>query len=237
MVRFLRLRCDRSLRLTADEREEFVESDRRAVGRSGTVSRKGLDCTDRSVYKGTMPPKLVSDALLMDRLIDVFRQEGFEGASLARLQDASGLKRSSLYHRFPDGKNDMACAVVAEVTNRFSTSILSAAGTDSPLEDRIAEIGRKLVAFYDDGHLPCLLDTMSIGQPAEEVADLIQQAASAWINALAGLSREAGHSRRNAQVRATDAVAAIQGSLVIARTTDDRSAFERAIAALPERLV
>ena len=184
-----------------------------------------------------MPPKLVSDALLMDRLIEVFRQEGFEGASLARLQDASGLKRSSLYHRFPDGKTDMACAVVAEVTKRFGTSILAATGTDSPLEDRVRDIGRNLMGFYDDGHLPCLLDSMSIGQPDRGVADLLDQAVRAWINALAGLSREAGHSRRDAQIRAADAVAGIQGALVLARTTNDRSAFERAIAALPERLL
>jgi len=173
----------------------------------------------------------------MDRLIDVFRREGFEGASLARLQDASGLKRSSLYHRFPEGKNDMARAVVAEVTNRFGTRILAAAGTDSPLEDRITEIGQNLVGFYDDGQLPCLLDSMSIGQPAEDVAELLDQATTAWINALAGLSREAGHNRREAQIRATDAVVAIQGALVLARITGDRSAFERAITALPERLL
>ncbi len=173
----------------------------------------------------------------MDRLIEVFRQEGFEGASLARLQDASGLKRSSLYHRFPAGKNDMACAVVAEVTNRFGTTILAAASTDEPLEDRINEIGRNLVSFYDDGHLPCLLDTMSIGQPAGDLADLLEQAMTTWISVLAGLSRDAGHSRSDAQVRATDAVASIQGALVVARTTNNHNAFERAIALLPERLL
>ena len=105
----------------------------------------------------------------MDRLIDVFRNEGFDGASLARLQEASGLKRSSLYHRFPDGKRDMACAAVAEVTNRFGEHILAAAESDSPLEERIEEIGRNLITFYSDGHLPCLLDTMSIGEPEESI--------------------------------------------------------------------
>ena len=72
---------------------------------------------------------------------------------------------------------------------------------------------------------------------ADDVAELLDQATTAWINALAGLSREAGHSRREAQVRATDAVVAIQGALVLARITGDRSAFERAITALPERLL
>jgi TetR/AcrR family transcriptional repressor of lmrAB and yxaGH operons len=184
-----------------------------------------------------MPPKLVSDTQLMDRLVDVFRKEGFEGASLSRLQDASGLKRSSLYHRFPAGKNDMATAVVAEVTRRFGADILAAATTDAPLEERIGDIGRNLISFYEDGHLPCLLDSMSIGQPAHEVAELLDQAVTAWIDTLAALAEQAGHGRSQAKARATDAVAAIQGALVVARITGDRSAFERAIAVLPERLI
>ena len=184
-----------------------------------------------------MPPKIVSDTQLMDRLIDVFRHEGFDGASLARLQEASGLKRSSLYYRFPDGKRDMACAVVAEVTNRFGGYILAAAGADAPLEERLEEIGRKLNTFYSDGHLPCLLDTMSIGEPEERLGHLLDQATNGWIDTLAGLAQEAGRSRSEARERATDAVAAIQGALVIGRTTGDHTAFERAIAALAERLM
>ena len=46
------------------------------------------------------------------RLMKVFRREGYEGASLSRLSEATGLGRSSLYHHFPRGKEDMAAAVL-----------------------------------------------------------------------------------------------------------------------------
>lgn len=184
-----------------------------------------------------MAPKLVSDTQLLDRLIEVFRLHGFEGASLARLQEASGLGRSSLYHRFPAGKNDMANAVVAEMSHRFASDLLDVSSTDGSVEARIQEIGRKLSSFFDGGGgLPCLIDTLSIGSPTQEVSDLLNGALTFWIDTLAELSQEAGHSRSDAGVRATDAVAAIEGALVVARTTGDRSVFERAIAALPERL-
>ena len=48
---------------------------------------------------------------VVDRLTRVFRREGYDGASLARLSEATGLGRSSLYHHFPRGKEDMADAV------------------------------------------------------------------------------------------------------------------------------
>jgi TetR/AcrR family transcriptional repressor of lmrAB and yxaGH operons len=184
-----------------------------------------------------MAPKLVSDTQLMDRLIGVFRTDGYEGASLSRLQEATGLKRSSLYHRFPAGKNDMARAVVAEVSRRFVDDILSLSATDAPLGERVEGIGARLKAFFEDGHLPCLLDTMSIGEPSRDVAELLHAAMGAWIDTLARLSREAGHPRPEARLRATDAVVAIEGALVVARITDDRTAFERAIAQLAERLM
>jgi TetR/AcrR family transcriptional repressor of lmrAB and yxaGH operons len=184
-----------------------------------------------------MPPKLVSDTQLMDRLIEVFRNEGFEGASLALLQDASGLKRSSLYHRFPAGKNDMARAAVAEVSARFATDILSAGAEDAPLDSRLQEIGERLTWFFDDGHLQCLLDALSIGEPTQAVAELLNAAMTAWINTFAGLAEEAGHTRIDGLQRATDAVAAIEGALVVARVTGDRAVFERAIGSLPERLI
>ncbi len=55
----------------------------------------------------------VEDEDLMHRLSEVFKEYGYEGASLAILSQASGLKRPSLYHRFPRGKQQMAEEVLS----------------------------------------------------------------------------------------------------------------------------
>ena len=54
-----------------------------------------------------MPAPLHTKEEVVERLLAVLRRDGFEGASLSVLSEATGLGRSSLYHHFPDGKSDM----------------------------------------------------------------------------------------------------------------------------------
>ena len=64
------------------------------------------------------------DDVIIDRLSDVFRSQGYEGASLTKLSEATGLQRASLYYRFPGGKQEMAEAVLAQIDARIATGIL-----------------------------------------------------------------------------------------------------------------
>ncbi|MEO0971892.1 MAG: helix-turn-helix domain-containing protein, partial [Pseudomonadota bacterium] len=57
-------------------------------------------------------PASINDDDLLDRLSSVFREVGYEEASMALLASASGLKKASLYHRFPGGKEQMAREVL-----------------------------------------------------------------------------------------------------------------------------
>jgi len=51
------------------------------------------------------------DALLR-QLGQVFRERGYEGATLTQLAAATGLGKASLYHHFPGGKAEMADVLV-----------------------------------------------------------------------------------------------------------------------------
>lgn len=54
----------------------------------------------------------MDDKALLDHIMIVFRTHGYDGASLSRISEATGLQRASLYHRFPDGKLQMGKAVL-----------------------------------------------------------------------------------------------------------------------------
>ena len=49
-----------------------------------------------------------------DRLVTaatrLFRQRGYDGTGVAEILAAAGVPKGSLYHHFPDGKADLACA-------------------------------------------------------------------------------------------------------------------------------
>ena len=60
-----------------------------------------------------MPATKVTDDEVFQNIAEVFRTYGYEGASIRLLSEATGLERASLYHRFPNGKEGMAVAVIA----------------------------------------------------------------------------------------------------------------------------
>jgi AcrR family transcriptional regulator len=184
-----------------------------------------------------MPPRLVSDTELVDRLTELFRSEGFESSSLAEIARATGLQKSSLYHRFPGGKEQMAADVAQAVIDRFAGEILAPLFGDGPAEDRIRAVGRNLDRFYAGGARRCLLDVLSVGHPGAGASAALADAANGWIAAFASVARAAGARPKEATARAQDAIAGIEGALVLARVTGDEAPFARAIDRLPDLLL
>jgi TetR/AcrR family transcriptional regulator, lmrAB and yxaGH operons repressor len=184
-----------------------------------------------------MSPRLVTEDLLLERLTDVFRSDGFDGASLRDLAAATGLQKSSLYHRFPGGKAQMATEVIERLGNDTVTAALASLDADEPVRERVELVGRALTAFYEAGAKSCLLDTMSVGGAGNDVLAALAAAANGWIAAFERVAASTGVKRADARARAQDAIAAIEGALVLSRVTNDRRPFARAIERLPDVLL
>lgn len=181
-------------------------------------------------------PFKVVDEELLERLLTVFRTWGFEGASLSRLEEGSGLKRASLYHRYPGGKEEMARAALAYVHRRFVEHVLAPAGEDGDPSKRAREIAKRLKAFYAGGRQSCLLDTMALGGENSPLAEEVLAGARAVRDALASLSRAAGHSAAEARRRAEELLAMLEGALILARALGETAVFNRTLKGLPEQL-
>jgi len=184
-----------------------------------------------------MPSRTVSDHDLLDRLGTLFRSAGFDGASLADIAAATGLQKSSLYHRFPGGKQQMAAEVASAVGEQFASGILAPLASDRPVAERVELVARRLREFYDGGARSCVLDMLSIGDPGVSASEALAAAAAGWTAAFAAVAREAGADARTATARAQDAIASVEGALVLARVTGDRRPFTRAIDRLPSVLL
>jgi TetR/AcrR family transcriptional repressor of lmrAB and yxaGH operons len=184
-----------------------------------------------------VPNRLVTDSDLIAALTGLFRSTGFDAASVADISKATGLRKSSLYHRFPAGKQQMAAAVVEAVGRQFIDDVLAPLAGAGSADERVRAVGRRLRSFYDSGDSSCVLEVMSVGAPDTGVAAALSAAAAAWIGAFAALARSTGASASAATARSQDAVAAIEGALVLARVTGDRRPFERAIRRLPVLLI
>jgi AcrR family transcriptional regulator len=170
------------------------------------------------------------------RLVDVFRQYGYEGATLSRISKATGLGRASLYHHFPDGKQQMAQAVLEYVNQWFAATILEPLRQSGEPLKRIQVMSFNLKQFYNCGQDACLLALFSLGEPNDLFHEQISQALNAWIDNLAKVLEEGGLSEMTARQRAEDAVMQIQGALVLTRGLDNTALFERVLEQLPRLL-
>lgn len=168
-------------------------------------------------------------------LAELFREHGFAGASLSEITKRTGLGKGSLYHFFPNGKEEMARAVLDDVAAWFETNVFI------PLregEDPVAGIDAmfgSVVDFFHSGRRVCLVGTFALDDTRERFAAELQSYFAAWIRVLSGALKRSGFDARAARETAEDVVAGIQGALVLARSQDDPAVFMRAIKRLHRR--
>lgn len=182
-------------------------------------------------------PARIEDDDLLDRLSRVFRDVGYEGATLSMLSEGAGLKRASLYHRFPGGKEQMAREVLAHASSWLEEEILTTLRGEQRPEKRIKAMTEKLDRFYSGGRQACLLNMLSSASIHEgPFVEPIKSAFEAWIDALAGVAMDAGVDRRTAGRRAERVIMLLQGSLVFARGTGSVRPFKEFLKSIPDEL-
>lgn len=183
-------------------------------------------------------PAKIKDSALLERLSDVFREVGYEAASLAVLSKASGLKKASLYHRFPGGKEQMAHEVMARAEAWLSEHILAPLKSGGAPEARIQAMIRSVDAFYSGGRQACLLNMLSSPRADHgPFSNLIKHAFEVWIEALSAVLTDAGFDEDTARFRAERAIALLQGSLVVSRGMGTTRPFQNCLANLERELL
>ena len=183
-------------------------------------------------------PQTIDDEALIAALADVFRDYGYDGASLARLAEASGLQKASLYHRFPGGKEQMAREVLAAASVWLEEKILAPMRDAGSPTERLKKVAVEFRAFYDCGRKGWLLNMLASPKRIDgPFAEAIRAAFAALIDSFAGLARESGQDPRDARQRAETVVALLQGSLILSRGLGESRPFERFLKNLPTALL
>lgn len=114
-------------------------------------------------------PAVISDEAFLAAALDLFRTYGFEGVSLKRLSDATGLEKASLYHCYPGGKDEIAMAIANDVVAWFQANVFAPLVGDSPVRKRVVYVSERLKEFYSGGSKACLMDVLSIPGGSEEL--------------------------------------------------------------------
>lgn len=183
-------------------------------------------------------PAVTEQTVLLQRLSAVFRDMGYEGASLTQLAAAAQLKKASLYHRFPGGKEQMANEVLANADKWLRENVLDVLRGDLPPERRVRRAMRAFDEYYNGGMAPCLTNMLSAANANDgPFGEPIRKLLESLIEGLEVVARDSGHNEKQARIRAERSVVRLQGSLVVSRALGNKAAFKDFLRTLPAQLL
>ena len=184
-----------------------------------------------------MPAPLLTKADMLDRLMDLFREKGFHGASLSDISESTGLGKSSLYHHFPNGKAEIALQVLAHLEEQLERALFEPMRSTATPTGKLEQMLDTIDSFYEGGKKACLLERLCASVDASRFRRPLGRAFNTWIEAVEALGIESGLPRPAARLRAEDLVVRIEGALVVCAGTGDTSVFARTIRDLRESVL
>jgi|CXWL01.1.fsa_nt_gi AcrR family transcriptional regulator len=174
---------------------------------------------------------------LVVKLHELFRQRGYEGVSIGDISIATGLGKSSLYHHFPGGKEEMAEAVIAFTRTALERDVFAPLRSDGDATTRIGAMLAAVGRIYSGGATPCVLAALLSTAADSPLARGTAQIFADWKDAIAATVEELGVRPVEAQRRARAALSLLQGALVMTRALKDPVAFREAIAMAHDTLI
>ena len=153
-------------------------------------------------------------------------QHGVQGTSFTEVLEHSQTPRGSIYHHFPEGKDQLLAAAV-EVAGANAVRVLDTLDGLPPAEIVDGFIGMwRAVLERSDFTAGCSVLAVTV---SSETPALIERAGvvfRAWTARLAELFAAGGMSAQDAESAATLLIAASEGAVVIARAERDLAPLE-----------
>ncbi|MBV1900714.1 MAG: TetR/AcrR family transcriptional regulator [Kordiimonadaceae bacterium] len=173
----------------------------------------------------------LSKTALADHISPVFQAYGYEGASLSMLASAAGMSKASLYHHFPNGKQDMAAHVLGRAGVRLQQHILGPLAGTGPAADRLEKSLRGVASYYGGDVPVCLMNSLLLGEGTTLFAEQISTAVQVWQDGLATAYGEMAGGGSDAKWAAIS-LERIQGALVLCRVAQARTPLDGCIDSL-----
>jgi TetR/AcrR family transcriptional regulator, lmrAB and yxaGH operons repressor len=178
-----------------------------------------------------MPRPDRSRAALVENAATLFRRQGYAATGLNQILDEAGVKAGSLYHHFPQGKQQLAAAVVDAAGAGIEQLLRRFLATDRPVADIVDRwIDLLIAGLAGDQRDGCPIEPIA----TESVnASPLVRAASAraftgWCAAINERLHSAGWSENDAEIVALAVISLIEGALILSRISGDPAALHAA---------
>ncbi|MFU8817419.1 MAG: TetR/AcrR family transcriptional regulator [Pseudomonadales bacterium] len=160
-------------------------------------------------------------AVLLDRLGQVFRDRGYEGATLTQLAAATGLGKASLYHHFPGGKAEMAEVLLRDAVAELQRRAFAKLDGDGPPNERLQRFVDGFGDYLQHSGGQCLLAALTLGSASQGHAARIAAQFDDWTGALARVFEASGQKRKRAARSAADLLGRLYGAQLLSKLAGD----------------
>ena len=178
-----------------------------------------------------MPRPDRSRAALIDSAATLFRRQGYAATGLSQILEEANIKPGSLYHHFPQGKQQLAAAVVDSVGGDIEQLLRRFLAGGRPVAD--------IVERWVDLVVAGLAGDQRDGCPIEPIAtesvnaSPLMRAASArafrgWCAAIEERLVADGWSAHDAEQGGIAVISLIEGALILSRIAGDAAALHAA---------
>lgn len=150
----------------------------------------------------------------------LLRERGLAGTSFREVLAHSGTPRGSIYHHFPEGKNELVEEAVRAAGVAGGQMIAAGSASGDPvatLRGFIRLWGQGLAVSGYEAGCPLVAVTTAAGADEPELRAAAADAFAAWHDALVAGLRDAGLSRARARRLATTILAGVEGAVILCR--------------------
>ena len=149
----------------------------------------------------------------------LIRRRGLSASSFAEIVDHSGAPRGSIYHYFPEGKDQLAKEAI-RATSAWVLARQGACAATTPIGvlECFIELWRQVVVS-SHGTAGCVVAGVAVDTlpDAAELMAEVRTAFDSWVDLLASQLRAAGMPAGRSRSAAVAALAAMEGALILCR--------------------
>jgi TetR/AcrR family transcriptional regulator, lmrAB and yxaGH operons repressor len=163
-------------------------------------------------------------------------QRGLQATSFSEVLELTGAPRGSVYHHFPDGKDQLVTSALDLVGARLLEALEAQAG--KPPEDvtkAFLQVWRSVLE-RSEFSAGCAVLAVTVATDSHELLDHAAGVFRAWRSRLTELLHEGGLAPREATRLATTLVASAEGAVVLSRADQSMEPFDLVRAQLLDQV-
>lgn len=163
---------------------------------------------------------------------DLFHEKGYHAVGLNEICAVGELPKGSVYYHFPEGKEQIAVAVIEAAKHQVAADLHDATSSAKSLEEFIdlllARFAQNLEQSDFNKGCPITTINLEMAGTSDAIRAACADAFEHWIGLCTGVFRDADIANKKAHELAELLYASIEGAMILARAQRDVSPILRA---------